>query len=211
MCHSYLLDGWITKRHNFLLFMSWWIGWFSWSHLDLLVRPWSAVTVLGEPQLGNSALFSVLSHLLFSDKGGGTRGRAENARSFDALAQNWHLVPSTFYCPSRLKASPILQPCYVDDLNTNPNPDSTPFWASSFPLLAASCINLHCQNSNSDMAHALLLHHFPFLTPLTSPQTPAPSHTSPTCPGKRNRREDSSSRLEELQSHLTMGVDTGRN
>lgn len=79
------------------------------------MRPWSAVTVLGEPQLGNSDLFSVLSHLLFSDKGGGTRGRAENARSFDALAQNWHLVPSTFYCPSRLKASPILQPCYVDD------------------------------------------------------------------------------------------------
>ena len=143
MCHAYLLDGWITKWHNLLLFMSWWIGWFSWSHLDLLVCLWSAVTILGEPQLDNSALFSVLSHLLFSDIGGGTRGRAENARSFDALAQNWHLIPSTFYCPSRLKASPILQPCYVDDLNTNSSPNSTPFWASPLPLLAAFCINLH--------------------------------------------------------------------
>lgn len=68
---------------------------------------WSAVTGVGEAQLNNSALFYVLFHPPFSDKGRGARERGENARSLEALAQNWHLTTSsTFIWPNKVKSQP---------------------------------------------------------------------------------------------------------
>lgn len=60
---------------------------FSWSHLDLCVCLWSAVIVLGKPQLDNSALSCVLALMLLSQTK--VEQLPENASSFNVLAQNW--------------------------------------------------------------------------------------------------------------------------
>lgn len=61
---------------------------FSWSHLDWFVCLWSAVTVLGKPQLDNSALSCVLALIFLSQTK--VEKHPENASSFNVLAQNWH-------------------------------------------------------------------------------------------------------------------------
>lgn len=129
----------------------------------------AAVAGLGEPLLDTSALFCVLSQPLFSKV-----EELEGEQRMQGLLMHW---------PKQVKrqlnsAAPVMLMISAVTLILIL---TTPILAWPVLLLVASYVTFTCQNSNSNMAPPLLLHHFPFLIPPTSPP-PALSLTSPTCP-----------------------------
>lgn len=161
---------------------------FSWSHLDLCACLWSAVIVLGKPQLDNSALSCVLALMPFSDKGGAASRECKLLSM--CLPVNWCssllsiLLSKQSQNLAQFSSHVMLMISTLTLILTPPlsGHDHFCFW-----LYTGS---LHMPKSNPNVVPPVLLYHFPSLAPPTFPP-PVPIHVYPTCPGVRNRREGS--------------------